>query len=170
MPRDATHSPGSPPSATAIELRRYGATRSVAFVSVVTALPSHGRGHRFETCHAHQPKRFPGSLQRAACQKIFQKTTRLDVVDPWSAWRSKPIPSQPTVAAAGVHLGLARRPDRSGPVPPGVIACAIWRTSANRRSTAWTIWAAISGVVAPIAGADAAATVQLPPGGCAGDP
>jgi hypothetical protein len=46
MPRYATHSTGSPPSAAAVELRRCVATRSVAPVCVVPALPSHSRGHR----------------------------------------------------------------------------------------------------------------------------
>jgi hypothetical protein len=32
--------------------------------------PSHGRSHRFDPCHAHQP---PASIARAACQKICQK-------------------------------------------------------------------------------------------------
>jgi hypothetical protein len=37
-------------------------------------LISHGRSHRFDPCHAHQPKRLPASIVQAACQKICQKT------------------------------------------------------------------------------------------------
>jgi hypothetical protein len=33
------------------------------------ALASHGRSHRFDPCHTHQPRRFPASVARAACQK-----------------------------------------------------------------------------------------------------
>jgi hypothetical protein len=42
---------------------------------VESAVLSHGRSHRFDPCHAHQHKRFPDSLEWAACQKICQKRT-----------------------------------------------------------------------------------------------
>jgi hypothetical protein len=53
---------------------RCGVEHGAGKQRVGAALASHGRGHRFETCHAHQPKRLPGSLQPAVCQKICQKT------------------------------------------------------------------------------------------------
>jgi len=51
------------------------------------ALASHGRGHRFETCHAHQHKRLPGTpLQRLlpancwSCPALVDTLVRLRVL------------------------------------------------------------------------------------------
>jgi len=59
-PRDAMRSRTSPRPVSAEELGRCGAEDGVGQQCVGAALASHGRGHRFETCHAHQAKRFPG--------------------------------------------------------------------------------------------------------------
>ncbi len=50
------------------ELGRCGAELVVEVGRVGAALASHGRGHRFETCHAHQHKRFPGFAEAPVCQ------------------------------------------------------------------------------------------------------
>ena len=99
MPRYATHSPGSPPSAAAVELRRCVATRSVASVCVVPALPSHGRSHRFDPCHAHQHKR----------RGPLESTVRLRgdrAAAPARAWGGRLPP------------GVCGRPVRSSMPPP----------------------------------------------------
>jgi HIRAN domain len=38
------------------------------------AFPSHGRGHRFETCHAHQNKQPPSPQRDLRCQQIASKS------------------------------------------------------------------------------------------------
>jgi hypothetical protein len=75
FPRHAMRTRTSPRPVSADELGRCGAEHGGGRQCVGAALASHGRGHRFETCHAHQPKRFSASLERAACQKICQKIT-----------------------------------------------------------------------------------------------
>src|SRR5215218_4616769 len=60
--------------------------RSGPAVLEESAVLSHGRSHRFDPCHAHQPKRLPGSLERAACQKICQKIAGLRCLQSRSAW------------------------------------------------------------------------------------
>src|SRR5215213_9159430 len=56
-------------------------TRGYGKVRVHAALPSHGRGHRFETCHAHQHKRLLGiPLRRqlpADCQQTWIVVARV---------------------------------------------------------------------------------------------
>ena len=63
----------SPPPGGADELGRCGGEHGAGERRVVPALTSHGRGHRFETCHAHQHKR-PSRIPRwrrlpADCQQ-----------------------------------------------------------------------------------------------------
>jgi hypothetical protein len=55
------------------------------------AKSSHGRGHRFDPCHAHQPKRFPVPTPRAVCQKICQKIMGLGVVERGQPGSIQPI-------------------------------------------------------------------------------
>jgi len=50
----------TPYSTIAADLGGCGGWRGGAGSRDEAALASHGRGHRFETCHAHQAKRFPG--------------------------------------------------------------------------------------------------------------
>jgi hypothetical protein len=52
-PRDTGCSTTSPWVAKAVELRPCGATRGRLRGRVGPALPSHGRSHRFDPCHAH---------------------------------------------------------------------------------------------------------------------
>jgi hypothetical protein len=54
--------------ATAVQVRALPASLSSGVAS------SHGRSHRFDPCHAHQPKRFPASSVRVVCQKICQRS------------------------------------------------------------------------------------------------
>jgi hypothetical protein len=74
-PRNAVCSITRPHAARAVELRRCGAKRWRMRECVVAALPSHGRGDRFETCHAHQCKRLPGTLLRCRLPAACQQTT-----------------------------------------------------------------------------------------------
>ena len=57
QPCDAVRSRMSPRLVSADELGRCGAKHGAGEQRVGAALASHGRGHRFETCHAHQHKR-----------------------------------------------------------------------------------------------------------------
>jgi hypothetical protein len=74
-PRDTGCSTTSPWVAKAVELRRCGATRGRLRGRVWPALPSHGRSHRFDPCHAHQHKRLPGTLLRRRLPADCQQTT-----------------------------------------------------------------------------------------------
>jgi hypothetical protein len=71
----AAHHGAAPDSAAG--LRRCGATLSAARSGALAALGSHGRGHRFDTCRAHQDKRrFPACsnpLLSAHCQQEAQR-------------------------------------------------------------------------------------------------
>jgi hypothetical protein len=57
-----------------VYLRPHGEELGRGVGPETEAKSSHGRSHRFDPCHAHQPKRLPASIVRAACQKICQKT------------------------------------------------------------------------------------------------
>ena len=86
QPCDTKRSRTSPRPLTAYELGRRGAKLGTGEQCVEAALASHGRSHRFDPCHAHQPKRLPGPLERAACQKICQKIVDLGCLQSRSAW------------------------------------------------------------------------------------
>jgi hypothetical protein len=105
QPRNAMRSGTPPRPLSADELGRCGAEHGVREQCVGAALASHGRGHRFETCHAHQAKRFSASLPRAVCQKICQKITA-------SAWS---IPARRSASEPlGAINGWAQAPLRPG--------------------------------------------------------
>jgi hypothetical protein len=63
-PRDALRSLAPPASFTVDELQRCGTEHSAGEQCLAAALASHGRGHRFDPCHAHQHKRLPGTPLR----------------------------------------------------------------------------------------------------------
>ena len=69
------HSTVSPPSATAVDVRRCSASRGRVKGRVGAALPSHGRSHRFKPCHAHQHKHPPRTPQRRRLPADCQQTT-----------------------------------------------------------------------------------------------
>ena len=81
------------------ELRRCSTANSAGQRRVGAALASHGRGHRFDPCHAHQPKRFPAPILRAVCQKICQKITAWRWSTLVSVARSEPLAGRPTVGS-----------------------------------------------------------------------
>ena len=68
LPRDAMRSRTSPLPLNADEPGRYGAEHGAGGHCVGAALASHGRGHRFETCHARQHERFPTFAEAPVCQ------------------------------------------------------------------------------------------------------
>jgi hypothetical protein len=57
------------------ELGRCSAEHGAGGQCVGAALASHGRGHRFETCHAHQHKRVPEPPSEALLPADCQQTT-----------------------------------------------------------------------------------------------
>jgi hypothetical protein len=63
LPCHPMRSTTQPRSGRILDLGYCGAMRCAAWLHMGPALPSHGRGHRFETCHAHQhkPSSRPGS-------------------------------------------------------------------------------------------------------------
>jgi len=75
LPRDAVRSTTWPGLVSADDLGRCGVTRGAEEQCVGAALASHGRGHRFETCHAHQRKQVPESPSRAWLPADCQQTT-----------------------------------------------------------------------------------------------
>jgi hypothetical protein len=80
LPRPAAYSTVSPPSATAADPRRCGTKRGRVKRRVGAALPSHGRSHRFDPCHAHQGKRIPPTL----CGTSVSRSSV-----GWTAWPSR---------------------------------------------------------------------------------
>jgi hypothetical protein len=76
---------------------------------VGAALASHGRGHRFETCHAHQHKRPPSLRRSGRLPEDLPEDRRLA-----SVARSDPLAGRPTVgrgpATAGVELAALEDP------------------------------------------------------------
>jgi hypothetical protein len=130
------------------------------------AKSSHGRSHRFDPCHAHQPKRFPAPIPQAVCQKICQKITAWRWSTPGQRgsirthWWAGPQVGR-GAAAAGVRLASLEDPialvqfhwgdrfrDLEGERQPDV----------ERLDDSG---GHLGGGV-PVAGADAAATLQLP--------
>jgi hypothetical protein len=74
LPRDAMRSRTSPRPVTVDELGRCGAKHGAEGQCLGAALASHGRGHRFETCHAHQHKQAPQALPRPRLPADCQQT------------------------------------------------------------------------------------------------
>jgi hypothetical protein len=135
---------------SAVYLWRHAVGADHAWEQVVAAKSSHGRSHRFDPCHAHQPKRLPGPLERAACQKICQKIADLGCLLSRSAWLG-PSCRRVNGQLRLVVSRLVQLASLEHPVSPsssdGVIASATWRVRVNRWSSAWTTRAAICGVV-----------------------
>jgi hypothetical protein len=69
-PRDATCGIVRPLTATVVGLR-CGGKRGHVRRRMVAPLPSHGRGHRFETCHAYE-----GHLQRGKLMVFCLRLSR----------------------------------------------------------------------------------------------
>jgi hypothetical protein len=94
LPRHAMHTRTSPRPASTDELGRCDAAHGAGEQCVGAALASHGRGHRFETCHAHQPKR-----SQARSDTPFARRPRARVCShPVSVAGPDPPPSQRSIA------------------------------------------------------------------------
>jgi hypothetical protein len=75
FPRHAMRTRTSPRPVSADELGRCGAEHGGGRQCVGAALASHGRGHRFETCHAHQHKRLLQPTPQGRLPADCQQTT-----------------------------------------------------------------------------------------------
>jgi hypothetical protein len=117
-----------------VELQRCLATHGGGEVQKVAALPSHGRSHRFDPCHAHQREWPTWSLLRLCghagplpeiCQKLRHTQPRVaprpnpqQRLSPYS--QTLPCPAGRSVPGRG---GPKRRSvrDRTGPDPRSVL-------------------------------------------------
>ena len=109
---------GSSRYATTANAEVGGRNPALSLVTRRPYLSSHGRSHRFDPCHAHQPKRLPVPTLRAVCQKICQKTGACAWSHPVSVARSEPSASResmdPWFAEEVRTWCPARTPRRSG--------------------------------------------------------